>query len=156
MAKEKIILEDCKIIFRNFSGKGSKFNPEGQRNFCVILENEMAEDLKAKGFNVKALKPREEGDPLLPYIQVKVNYNNVPPKIYIVTKKGKTLLDEQTVKELDNAEIEMVDLIINPNQWEVRGEKGYSAYVDKMYVTIVEDYFASRYSFDEEETVPFE
>ena len=52
--EKQLLLEDAKIIFRNFSGEETKFNPKGKRNFCVILPSrDMAEDLQNRGWNIK-------------------------------------------------------------------------------------------------------
>ena len=41
-------IENAKIGFRNFSGRANTYNAEGQRNFCVFLEDdELAEKLIA-------------------------------------------------------------------------------------------------------------
>jgi hypothetical protein len=55
------------------------------------------------------------------------------------------LLDESSIPILDFAEIESVDLIVNPYVWEVSGKSGVKGYVSKMYVTIVEDEFEKKY-----------
>ena len=141
----RLLVEDAKIAFRNFSGKEGQFNAKGDRNFCLLLTHELAEDLVAQGWNVKMLKPRDEGDTPRPYIQVKVSWRNQPPKILMVTGQGKTLLDEESVAILDLAEIETIDLVVQPYHWTVREESGIKAYLKTMYVTIVEDKFASKY-----------
>lgn len=140
-----IVIENAKIGFRNFSGKAAKFNPAGRRNFCVFLDKEDGLRLENDGWNVRWLQPREEGEDLVPYLQVAVSYDNIAPKIVLVTKKRKTVLDDISVDELDTAEIENVDLIIRPYNWEVQGKAGVKAYCKSMYVTIVEDEFAEKY-----------
>lgn len=158
MAKRgKLQIEGARIFWKNFSGKGSQYNAEGSRNFCLELDNETADRLSADGWNVKYRKPMEEGDEPRPYIQVKVKYAIAPPKIYMVTSRKKTLLDEDYVGELDRAEIENIDIIVSPYEWSVGGKSGITAYVDTMYVTIHEDDFAKKYArFDDEEELPFD
>lgn len=152
---DNIIIENAHLIFKNFSGKEDKFNPEGRRSFCVIIDDlEMADHLKQAGWNIRYLPAREEGDPDTPYLNVAVSYANVPPKIYKVTSKNKTLLDEESVGTLDYDEIENVDLVIRPYNWEVNGRSGVKAYISTMYVTILEDVFADKYS-DTSDEAPF-
>ena len=54
-----IMLENSRIGFRNFSGKGGTYNPEGKRNFCVFLNDDVAKAMEEEGWNVKWLEPRE-------------------------------------------------------------------------------------------------
>lgn len=143
--KNNITLEGAKIVFRNFAGVEGKFNPAGKRNFCVLLDDDFANELTEDGWNVKWLKPREEGDDPQAYIQVAVNYGSIPPKIVLVTSSGKQSLSENNVNILDWAEIANVDLIIRPYNWEVNGQSGVKAYVKSMYVTINEDEFERKY-----------
>lgn len=145
MVENNIRIEGARIGFRNFSGEEGRFNPKGRRNFCVFLEEDIAKDMEKEGWNVKWLQPREEGDEPQAYLQVKVVFGKIPPKIVLVTGRGKTRLDEDTVNILDWAEIQNVDLVIRPYNWEVNGSTGVSAYIKTMYVTLREDEFESKY-----------
>lgn len=142
---KNVTIENARICFRNFSGKEGQFNAKGMRNFCVLLEDHLADMMRDDGWNVKYLKPRDEGEVPQPYIQVTVSYRNVPPKIVMVSSKGKSVLSEETVDTLDWAEIDNVDLIFSPYRWEVNGKIGIKAYLKTMYVTIAEDEFESKY-----------
>lgn len=150
MIKNNIVIENARIGFRNFSGKEGKYNPAGRRNFCVFLEAELGQRLEEDGWNVRWLEPKDDGEEKQAYLQVAVSYDNIPPKLLIISSKGKTVLDEESVGILDWAEIKEVDLIIRPYNWTLhagtRNEKnGVKAYVKSMYVTIAEDEFESKY-----------
>jgi len=143
-----ILMEGVQIIFRNFSGKEGQYNREGDRNFAVLLDEKVAKDLSIDNWNVKWLKPRDEDEDDSPqaYLQVSVNFKGRPPRIVLITSRGRTNLDEGSVEMLDWADIKNVDLIIRPYEWTVNGKSGIKAYLQSIYVTIEEDALEMKYS----------
>lgn len=145
MKNKNIAIENARIGFRNFSGKEGKFNPAGRRNFCVFIERELADCLTEDGWNIRWLQPREPGDEKQAYLQVTVSFDNVPPKIILVSSGGKTVIKEDSIDPLDWAEIKEVDIIISPYNWSVNGKGGVKAYLKSLYLTIMEDEFEKKY-----------
>lgn len=139
---DNIKMEGARIIFRNFAGEEKQFNPKGQRNFCVLLDDDDAPVLKKDGWNVKLLRARDEEEVDRPYLPVAIRFGAYPPNIVMVTSRGQTKLTEETVGLLDTAEISNVDLIIRPYEWEPGRIK---AYVKTMFVTIEEDELEQKY-----------
>src|SRR3954469_8228947 len=144
-----VLMEGVKIIFRNFSGKEGQYNREGDRNFAVLLDDNVAEVMAADGWNVKWLKPREddEDEKEQAYLAVSLNFSKGrPPRVVVVTSRGRTVLGESDMELLDWADITNVDLIIRPYEWTVSGKSGVKAYLQSIYVTIEEDPLERKYS----------
>lgn len=139
-------IENARIIFRNFSGKPSKFNREGDRNFCVVIDDpEQAAQLAEDGWNVRISTPRDEDAEPVHYIPVAVVFSNYPPSITLITGDKMNPIDEELVGELDTMEIKTCDIILRPYNWEVNGDSGVKAYLKTMYVVQEVDEFAHKY-----------
>src|SRR5580765_3114636 len=143
------MVEDARIIFRNFSGKEGQYNREGDRNFAVVLTDDVAVQMLADGWNVRYLEAREDGDADTPYISVAVNFNNRPPRVVLLTTTTRTQLDESSVDVLDWADIKTADLIARGYDWSVNGKTGTKAYLQSLFVTIEEDALERKYSINE-------
>lgn len=136
-------IDDARIIYRNFAGRGDKFNREGDRNFAVVIpEEEMAAQLTDLGWNVKIKPAREEGDMPFMFLPVKVKFNCRGPNVYLQTGRNKNRLDEESVGILDDIDIVSVNLDIRPYDWDVNGKSGRTAYLQAIEVIQDVDRFA--------------
>lgn len=149
-------MENARLIFRNFEGREEKYNRKGDRNFGLIIEDpEVAQQLAEDGWNIKELTPKNNDDyddtpEVIYWLPVTIRFDNVPPKVMLVTRRKKTRLNEENINTVDYANIAKVDLTVTPYDWEVNGKSGTKAYLQTMYVTINEDEFADKYADLEE------
>lgn len=147
---KNVVMENVDIIFRNFSGKESEFNREGDRNFAILLSQEIADAMAQDGWNVKQLKAREdadEGEEPGFFLPVKVKYGKgSPPRVVLITSRGRENLSEDQVEMLDWVDIVNVDLIFRPYEWSVNGKTGISAYLQDIYVKIDENPLERKYA----------
>ena len=142
-------IDDAIIIYRNFSGEASQYNRAGDRNFSVLIEDEqIANELRDHGWNVKIKQAREEGDTPFMHLPVKVKFNDRGPSVYLVSGSNRVKLDEETIGMLDSIDILGVDLDIRPFDWEVNGKAGRAAYLQSICVTQDIDRFAQRFEED--------
>ena len=145
-----VTMENVRIIFRNFAGKEGPYNSAGDRNFAVLLDDRMADELSASGWNVRTTRERELDEGEItggePYLPVKVGYKGRPPRVVMLTSRGRTDLGEDEIEMLDYADIQSVDLIIRPYDWAINGKSGRKAYLKSIFVTINEDELERKYS----------
>lgn len=140
-------IEDASIIYRNFSGEGSKYNREGDRNFAVIIRTEEDKELLVnEGWNVKIKPPRDEYEDPFMYLPVKVKFNSRGPAAYIKSVDSVTRLNEETIGILDEIDILSVDLDLRPYDWDVNGKTGRTAYLQSINVRQNIDRFGARYA----------
>lgn len=140
MAETKtFMVEGAQLLFRNFSGEESQYNRAGDRNFTVVLDPNVAEAMLADGWNVKYLAAREEGDIDVPIIQVSVGYKARPPHVVMIAGNRRTNITEEIIGTLDYVEVANCDLVGRAYNWDVNGKTGIKAYLQTMFITIVED-----------------
>ena len=143
-------IDDARIIYRNFSGVGSKFNREGDRNFAVVIPTEeLADRLTELGWNVKVKPPRDDDEAPFMYLPVKVKFNERGPAAYLKSGDNLIKLDEESVSCLDDVDIISVDMDLRPFDWDVNGKQGRTAYLQSICVTQQIDRFAARFADDE-------
>lgn len=134
-----VTLRNVKLLWRNFEGRKGKFNAKGERSFHVVLDPETASIMRSDGWNVRLKEPREDGDNPLEHIEVKVSFDNYPPRILMKTGDTLTPLDGESVAVLDWTSLRNVNVMLSPYLWEVNGKSGISAYLKKLTVELDPD-----------------
>ena len=148
-------VDEARIIYRNFAGRGDKYNREGDRNFALVIPNEdLANELVANGWNVKIKPPRVDGDDPFMFLPIKVKFNDRGPMAYLISGNRRVRLDEDSIGCLDDIDIRNVDLDVRPYDWVIqegtKNEKsGRTAYLQTIEVTQEIDRFAARYAEEE-------
>ena len=138
-------IEDARLIFRNFSGLGDKYNREGDRNFSVVIPDEtIANELIEDGWNVK-VRTTEDGS-VFYRLPVKIKFNARGPAAYVISGNKQTSLDENTIGMIDEIDIQSVNMDIRPYDWEINGKAGRSAYLQAIEVIQNIDRFAAKYA----------
>jgi len=118
MVDGNLRVENAVVIFRNFGGNPTNFNPQGgKRTFSLCLPKEWADILKQDGWNVKE-RQFDEGETIY-HTEIVVNENSqYPPKLYLLSefmgKKTMTMLQPEQYKKLDQDMIVNMDLEIHP------------------------------------------
>lgn len=149
-------IDDAKIIFKNFEGRGDKFNREGDRKFSLLIEDpDTADALVKEGWNVKIKPSSDEDEEPFMRLPVKIKFTDYGPNVYLRTGDRVNKLDEESIGCLDNIDIDSVDMDIRPYDWEVNGRTGRTAYLQSMEVVQRIDRFAARYSGNDIDGEPY-
>lgn len=143
--KLEVRIDNARIGFRNFEGAEGKFNPAGNRNFCVFLEEDIAKQLESDGWNIRWLNSYED-EPPQAILSVRVNFGNYPPNVVLVSDGKMSRLDESNINVLDFAELDQIDLILRGYEWSVKGDTGIKAYLKTGYFVLTVDELAKKYS----------
>jgi hypothetical protein len=147
-----IVLEDAKFFGRpNFKGEMDRFN-DNRRKFTVLIPNDVADQLRSIGYNVKTDVPTPEqvadGRETISHLKVYMNFTpdedhpddislERGPKIRIIQNEEQELLSSHTVAILDRARLEVMDMEIRGwefNKSEKPGE--YSARLVELVATL--------------------
>lgn len=156
MPNRIVQIDDARIIWKNFEGRGDKFNREGDRNFTLVIPTEEIKDAlindvnsDGAGWNVKVMTPRDPDETPLMHLKVKVKFNGRGPKVRLVTNGRSVLLDEGSIGCLDYADIRRVDLDIRPYDDIISGKPFRAAYLHAMRVVQEVDRFDERFAEEE-------
>lgn len=145
------------IMFKNFEGRGDTFNREGDRNFSLRLRDpDTADALIEKGWKVKIKDGREEDDGPFMRLPIKVKFTDYGPNVYLWTGNRRNELNEETIRMLDQIEIDHVNMDVRPYDWEINGRTGRTAYLQTIEVFQRVNRFDERYAkMTADEQLPF-
>lgn len=145
-------INDARIIWKNFSGRGDRFNREGDRNFHLVIPTQedcelLLNDKNKYGdaWNVKIKPAREEGDVPFMHMLVKMKYKDGRgPSVYLVSGSKQVPLTEDTISCLDDIDILACDMDIRPYDDQLpNGNTFRTAYLVAMRVYQRMDRFAA-------------
>ena len=167
-------IDDARIIWPNFAGRGSKFNREGDRDFSLVIPDAdicvnkeavrrgaepiyktiveaLQEDTNkyGVGWNVKIRPPRDEDESPFVTLKVKVKFSGRGPKVYLTSGERTVELDEESIACLDNVDIVKCDLDIRPYDDEFNEKAFRSAYLQSIHIIQDVDRFAARFAEEE-------
>lgn len=161
---EDFVVENAKLVRKNFSGAESDTNAQGDRNFLLVIDNpEVAQNMREMGWNVKIRPPREEDDRPFCYLPVSVKFfpegdsrARMNPKIVLISGGNRINVTESIVGRLDRVRIKQADMIVHPRRWEKKGNSGIKAYLKTLYVTQELDPLEAKYeAYDESDDAPW-
>ena len=153
---DRVTLRNFTITYKNFSGRESKYNRAGNRNFALILDDETADQMIADGWNVR-VKEYDDGSRFNTLsVAVRYDIERFRPKVVMVTPNGKffkrNIMNEDNVGELDSARVSYANVTLNPSVWHnAKGEPGIKAYLTTGYFVIEKDEFEDE--FPEESSI---
>lgn len=139
-------IDDAKIVFRNFEGRGSSFNRPGDRNFAVVIDSrELADELIAHGWNVKIKPPKDDNFDEFMYLPVKVRADDYGLRVYLQTGGSKNEIKPEDIGLLDHVELACADMDLRPFDWDFNGKTGRTAYLKSIKCYQNVDRFADNF-----------
>lgn len=158
---------DSEVRARNFGGVEKKVgnrtvNTEGRRNFLLYVSDEVAEQLKEMGCEVRYTTPRDENDIPRPFVSMNLSYYLKPVEVHMIANGVDTPLDENHVYQLNDVDFKNLGLVVElgKEKEHQNGVKYIPLFISQVWAEIVPSYFANRYSYlnnqaPELETTPF-
>jgi hypothetical protein len=142
-----LTLEDAKFFGRpNFSGEEDQFK-DSRRKFTVLIPNEVADQLREYGWNVKTNIPTQEevaqGREMISHLKVMVDRT---ADVWIKMGEDNEKLNEQTMGVLDKSRVEHLDMEIRAWEYDPEDKPGeFSARLVTLIAVIRPNILSQKY-----------
>lgn len=155
-------LRNRDIIYRNFSGRQTQYNRNGNQKFSIVIDPAMGAKLAKEGWNVKSRPSKNDEEEEFCTLEVRVRFDLsfARPKIKQFTRNGSVVINEHNIANFDDAEFKQADIVLRQYAWtNPAGETGVSAQLAEMYVRLEEGVLEAKWAEEEgpgEDELPFE
>ena len=156
---EDVRIKNTHFVWRtNFSGTVSEYNQQGYRKFNIEIPEELATEMIEEGWNVKPKARTKDSDEIMYILECRVRFDKIPPEVFMLVDGKKVKLTENNIHRLDGMQTGKVDVLLNPSYWNNCGRSGYTAYVKKMMIEVIQDDFDKDYNLndDGDDEMPWE
>lgn len=149
-------ITDREVRARNFGGEekkdrvtGRTVNSPGYRNFLLFVSEEIAEELKDRGCEIKYTKVQGPNDVPMPYVSITVSYFLKPVEACMISNGVPTQLDENHLQLLNRVDIKNMCLELETGKKKVHnnGTEYIPLFAQKIWVDVVPDYIAEKYGY---------
>lgn len=146
---------DREVRSRNFGGEekkdrvtGRTVNSPGYRNFLLYVTEEIAEELKDRGCEVKYTKVQGPNDEPVPYVSIIVSYFLKPVEAFMISRDVTTPLDADHIYTINNVDIRNMCLALEFGKEKVHnnGVKYIPLYAQQIIVEVTPNYIAEKYA----------
>lgn len=145
---------DREVRSRNFGGEekkdrvtGRTVNSPGYRNFLLYVSEEIAEELKDHGCEVKYTKVQGPNDEPAPYVSIIVSYFLKDVSSVMYSRGVPTVLDANHIQVLNNVDIANMCLALEFGKEKTHnnGVKYIPMYAQQIIVEVTPNYIAEKY-----------
>lgn len=149
-------ITDREVRARNFGGEekkdrvtGRTVNSPGYRNFLLFVSEEIAEELKDRGCEIKYTKVQGPNDVPMPYVSITVSYFLKPVEACMISNGVPTQLDENHLQLLNRVDIKNMCLELETGKKKIHnnGVEYIPLFAQKIWVDVVPDYIAEKYGY---------
>lgn len=147
---------NVKLTYADFDGSVSRYNKYGGKKINIrIFDEDEANELYHEGWPIRSYTRPSDGE-VIHYIQAKIEYYpegdkkaQYNPDIILITNNKKVVLHEDTLKCLNNVDIDNIDVVLTTSTYKNERDDGtfyYSAFVKNMAVTGHRSRFEEKYA----------